>query len=130
MREDEMLVSSEIEAEELESEELESLDELEEELSGEELLEDDGIESVDASTDEGKLLYIPKSCLDAGQIIKIIRRMLRDMNPKYIDLAERTAYCSIKLFDYAKLNGKLNADIDSILQQLSDLHQKAQKGEL
>ena len=112
MREDERLVSSEIEAEELESEELESLDELEEELSGEELLEDDGIESVDASTDEGKLLYIPKSCLDAGQIIKILRRMLRDMNPKYIDLAERTAYCSIKLFDYAKLNGKLNADID------------------
>lgn len=103
MREEEKLVSEELEAENLESEELELLDDLE---------EDDGIESVDAGADEGKLLYIPKSCLDAGQIIKILRRMLRDMNPKYIDLAERTAYCAIKLFDYAKLNGKLNINID------------------
>ena len=32
--------------------------------------------------------------------------------------------------NYEEKRSKLNADIDSILQQLSDLHQKAQKGEI
>ena len=73
----------------------------------------DEVESLEPIESElGKTLYIPKSCLDAGQIIKILRRMLRDMNPKYIDIAERTAYCSVKLFDYLKLHGKLEVKID------------------
>ena len=32
--------------------------------------------------------------------------------------------------NYEEKRSKLNADIDNILQQLTELHQKAQKGEL
>ncbi|MBQ0162694.1 MAG: HD domain-containing protein [Treponema sp.] len=91
------------------ADEEESLDLLEDELTS---LEEE-VESLEPIEDElGKTLYIPKSCLDAGQIIKILRRMLRDMSPKYIDIAERTAYCSVKLFDYLKLHDKLDINID------------------
>ncbi|MCR5614106.1 HD-GYP domain-containing protein [Treponema sp.] len=55
-------------------------------------------------------LYIPKSCLTAGQVVNILRRMLRSMNSSYIDIAERTAFCAIKLYDYAKLNSRSEMD--------------------
>lgn len=59
-----------------------------------------------------RLLYIPKSSLTAGQIVNLLRRMLREINPVYIDLAERTAYCAIKVYDYARLKNKMNLNID------------------
>ncbi|MBP5403250.1 MAG: HD domain-containing protein [Treponema sp.] len=86
----------------------------------EEFTDYEELETLDSP--EGKFLYIPKSCVDAGQIIKILRRMLRCMDSKYIDLAERTAFCSIKLFDYIKLANKIDLNIDrNILILLSVL---------
>lgn len=59
-----------------------------------------------------KLLYIPKSKLTAGQVVNILRRMLREINPVYIDLAEHTAFCAIKVYDYARLRNKMDLNID------------------
>lgn len=51
-------------------------------------------------------LYIPKSCLTAGQVVNLLRRMLHSLNPFYIDLAEHTAFCAIKIFELAKSKKK------------------------
>lgn len=57
-------------------------------------------------------LYIPKSCLTAGQVVNLLRRMLHSVNPFYIDLAEHTAFCAIKIFELAKSKKNLNLGID------------------
>lgn len=57
-------------------------------------------------------LYIPKCTLTAGQIVNLLRRMLREINPVYIDLAEKTAFCAIKVYDYAILKNRMNLNID------------------
>lgn len=104
------------------SDEIFEIEELLNELTDEESLEaqrDTSIgllEPIDGDADPDlrmqRLLYIPKSTLTAGQVINLIRRMLREINPVYIDLAERTAYCAIKIFDYARVKNKMNLNID------------------
>lgn len=72
------------------------------------------LEAIDSEqdVDKEKFLYLPKSKLSAGQVINIIRRMLREVNSSYIDLAERTAFCAIKIYDYALLKNKNHFNID------------------
>lgn len=103
------------------SEEKIEIEELLNELLGDESLEAQRDTSIgilepidDESSDElmKQLLYIPKSTLTAGQVLNLLRRMLREMNPVYIDLAERTAFCAVKIYDYARVKNKMNLNID------------------
>lgn len=73
---------------------------------------DDFLEVEYLEEDISKYLYIPKSSLGSGQIVNILRRMLYLINPTYIELAERTAFCSIRLFDYARINNKYEFNIN------------------
>lgn len=75
-------------------------------------MEDEVIDVEYLEQENFKQIYIPKSFLSAGQVVNILRRMFNLINPYYIDLAERTAFCSIKLFDYIKMNNKANIDIN------------------
>lgn len=74
------------------------------------------LEPLDDGTDFDfevqRQLYIPKCTLTAGQVVNLLRRMLREINPVYIDLAERTAFCAVKVYDYAILKNRMNLNID------------------
>lgn len=53
-------------------------------------------------------LYIPQNLLSAGQILILERRILRNIDPLFIDIAEKTAFCAMKIFEYAKLDSALD----------------------
>lgn len=84
--------------------ELETLEEIEDAS----FLDEDIAEPLEADDASDLTLYIPKLKLSAGQILNLHRRMLSDIDPLYIDLAERTAFCAIKIFDRCPLSAKLD----------------------
>lgn len=86
---------------------IEDIEEIEEISDVEELSEEDSL-----LIDPKHKLYIPKLCLDAGQVVNILRRMLKSINHSYIEIAEVTSFFAIKIFDYAKLNNKIDSSIE------------------